>query len=422
VTTDAVGPSPSLARAASLLGPAMALANALQYALQLTASRALSSEDFGAFGSLLGLGVVGAVPMLALQTVAARQVALRGDDPAARRNEVARLQSTSRRAGLGISVLGLLSAPAVAAFLHVPVLAAMWLALSLGPLAVAGTCQGVLQGRQRFAALSAVFLGVSVFRVLGGVAGLLLVPHVTWGLAGTAFGAAAGALMATVATRHETSRQRGAAPPGFLLELRRASSGVLALLLLGGADLLLARHVLPGRESGRYAVGSLFARGCFWLPQFVAVLVVPRLSTGEEALARRALAFVAGLGVLEALAALVVPPYVVALLFGARYGSMAHLLVLFALEGACLAVLQLLLYGAIARAGAPVGWVLWTAIAVEAGTVLTVRPGLVGVVGIALACNVAAVLTVLWTVERRGRPRLITPHQGTATGRRAARA
>jgi hypothetical protein len=422
VTTDAVGPSPSLARAASLLGPAMALANVLQYALQLAASRALGTDDFGAFGSLLGLGVVGAVPMLALQTVAARHVALRHDEPVARRNEVARLVSTGWRSGLAISLLGLLCAPAVAAFLHVPVLAATWLALSLGPLAVAGTCQGVLQGRQRFGALSAVFLAVSALRVAGGIGGLLLVPHVTWGLAGTAVGAALGALAAVMATRHETSPEHGAEPEGFLLELRRAASGVLALLVLGGADLLLARHVLPGGESGRYAIGSLVTRGCFWLPQFVAVLVVPRLSNGEPALARRALAFVAGLGLVESLGALVVPRSLVALLFGDRYGSIAHLLALFALEGACLALLQLLLYGAIARAGASVGRVLWAAAAVEAVAVLGLRPGLVGVVGIAVTCNAAAVVVVLWTLEGRPRPRLSSQHGRTTPGRRAARA
>ncbi|MDX6216900.1 MAG: hypothetical protein QOG99_2484, partial [Frankiales bacterium] len=71
---------PSLARAGSLLGPAMAAANALQYVLQLVASHTLDPEGFGAFGSVLGLALIGAVPMLALQTVTARHIALRRRD------------------------------------------------------------------------------------------------------------------------------------------------------------------------------------------------------------------------------------------------------------------------------------------------------------------------------------------------------
>src|SRR5689334_24097489 len=98
----------------------MVVGNLLQYALQLAASRALTPADFGGFGALLGLGVVGAVPMLALQTVAARHVALREGDSATQSAEVSRLVSASGRIGAGLSAVGLLATPLVAAFLHVP--------------------------------------------------------------------------------------------------------------------------------------------------------------------------------------------------------------------------------------------------------------------------------------------------------------
>ncbi|MDT7544096.1 MAG: hypothetical protein QOE99_206 [Actinomycetota bacterium] len=384
----------ALARAGALVAPAMAVANLLQYALQLTGSRRLAPEGFGAFGALLALGVVGAVPMLALQTVAARHVALLRADPTARAAEVSRLLRASLRIGAGISLAALLVAPLVAAFLHVSVLSAACLALSLGPLAVAGLAQGVLQGRERFAALALLFLAVSGVRVAGGVIALAVSPTVDAGLLGTAAGAVLAAVVGVGAVRRERAPSSyGTEPEGFSRELRRAASGVLALLALGGIDLLLARHVLPGTESGRYAAGGLVARGCFWGPQFVAVLVVPRVTSGQAQVLRRALLVVTGLGLLEVGLALAAPSALVALVFGDDYRSLTHVLALYAVAGALLALLQLMLQTGIAQGGSSVGRYAWCAIAVEVVVVLVVRPGLVGLV--TLACLAIAAATAV---------------------------
>ena len=393
-----------LARAGALIGPAITAANLLQYVLQLAASRLLSPSGFGGFGALVGLGVIGAVPMLALQTVSARHVALRRDDPAARTAEASRLLAAAVKLAAGLTAAGLLAAPLVAMFLHVPVAAAALLALSLGPLAVAGAAQGVLQGRERFAALATVFVLVSAGRVLGGAGALLLSSSVTSGVAGLAAGTLAGAGVALLAVRRERApKPYGAEPAGFRRELWQALSGVLALLALGGADLLLARHLHPGATSGRYAAGSLVARGCFWAPQFVAVLVVPRVSSGQPGVLRRAVAVVAGLGVVEVLVGLLAPTAAIRLVFGPGYSSLVHVLALFALAGALLAVLQLLLQVGIAGGGSLVGRWAWSALALEVAIALTLRPGSLGLVCLAAACIAGAVAGSLVTVARQHR-------------------
>lgn len=394
----------ALARAGALVGPAMAVANLLQYALQLTASRALAPAAFGGFGALLGLGVLGAVPMLALQTVAARHVALRRDDPDARAREVSRLLLAATRLGVLLSAVALLVAPLFAAFLHVSVLAAALLALTLAPLAVAGAAQGVLQGRERFTALALLFLGVSALRVLGGTVALVVSPGVDSALLGTSIGALLAAGLGRMAVRRERAPSSyGEEPAGFPRELRQAASGVLALLALGGIDLLLARHVLPGRDSGRYAIGGLVARGCFWGPQFVAVLVAPRITSGQVRVLRRALLFVAVLGMIEVVVALSAPPTVVALAFGDAYRPLAHVLALFAVAGAMLAVLQLLLQAGIAQGGSSVSRYAWCAVAAEVLLVLVFRPGLIGLVTLAVvaigATTVASLRTAPWTTR-----------------------
>lgn len=371
----------------------MAVANLLQYALQLTASRLLAPEAFGAFGALLGVGVVGAVPMLAMQTVAARHVSLGRHDDESRHREVSRLLAAALRMGAAISGLGVVAAPLVAAFLHVSVLAAACLAISLGPLAVAGTAQGVLQGRERFAALAALFVAVSGLRVLGGVLPLLRFPSVTLAVAGTALGAILAAAVGIAAVRGEAGAiSLGAGPPGLPRELRKAASAVLAVLALGGTDLLLARHLLTASASGRYAVGSLVARGCFWAPQFVAVLVVPRVTTGRPGVLARATLFVGGLGLLEVGIAVAMPAAVIVRVFGDSYRELSPLLALYALAGALLALVQLLLQTGIAQGVSHVGRYAWCAVAAELVLVLVLRPGLVGLLFI--ACVVIAATTV----------------------------
>jgi hypothetical protein len=383
----------------------MAAANALQYVLQLVASHTLDPAGFGAFGSVLGLALIGAVPMLALQTVTARHIALRRRDGIERGQEVRRLLRTAARFAAALSCLGLALSPLLSAFLHVSVLAVAWMVLSLGPLALVGTAQGVLQGRERFAALAVLFVAVSGLRVVGGVVGLLLAPGVTYGLAGATAGALLSCLLGLALVRGERAPGAGEVPAGFVRELAVAMSGVLALLVLAGEDLLLARHVLPGDDSGRYAAGSLVVRACFWLPQFVAVLVVPRLAAGDTLLARRSALLVGGLGLVEVLVATALPGSVLGLLLGDHYASLAGRLGLFAVEGACLAVLQLLLYSGIARGVSSVGRVLWGTAAVEALVVLLVRPGLTGIVLIAAGCAAvatAAALRATATARPRG--------------------
>ena len=67
----------------------------------------------------------------------------------------------------------------------------------------------------------------------------------------------------------------------------RASGALLGFVLLLNLDLLLARHHLTAAHAGEYAVGAIFAKVAFWLPQGVGVVLLPRLA--DEAHRRRLL-------------------------------------------------------------------------------------------------------------------------------------
>src|SRR4051794_830221 len=182
-----------LARSGAALAAATLAANVLGYVLLLVLSRVLVAPDYGAVGALLNLAIVGAVPALAVQLVAARETA-RGRDPHSPPASAART-SMLGRLGLGAgAVVGaavVLASPLLDSYLH---LGGPWAAVALGAslLPAGGTAAalGVLQGGERFGRLAALFVAVAVTRCVActgaAVAG--------WGVTGVMAGPLAAAV------------------------------------------------------------------------------------------------------------------------------------------------------------------------------------------------------------------------------------
>jgi O-antigen/teichoic acid export membrane protein len=407
---------PSLPRAGLTVAPAMAAANALNYAFNLVMLRLLGPAAYGALGALLALLLIGSVPGLALQVVVARHTALR----VAGRGEVAAVAALWSRTlvavswvSAGLGLLALAAAPALAAFLHLGSLVpALWLAANLLPLPLVSALQGMLQGVQRFGALAIALLVNAAARLAVGIA----LVAAGGGLAGALAASVAGSALALVvplalirpvlAGRRRagstTGGDLGAAALGR--EVGTASLALLGLLLLTTVDVLLARHYLDPSASGLYAAGAVVAKIAYWAPQFVATIVFPRLA--REVAARRRLlagaaAVVAGLGVALALAVAAAPELAVALPFGAAYRGIGPDLPLFALLGTALALAQLLLFSGIAAGDRRVHLLLGATVAVEVAAIALGPHGSVtGVVATALAV-LGALLCAGFVLERR---------------------
>jgi O-antigen/teichoic acid export membrane protein len=426
---------PSLPRAGLTVAPAMAAANALNYAFNLVMLRLLDPAAYGALGALLALVLIGTVPGLALQAVVARHTALRAGD----RVQVAALWSRTLVAvawvSAGLGLLALAAAPALVAFLHLGSLVpALWLAANLVPLPLVSALQGMLQGVQRFGALAAALLVNAAARLAVGIALVAAGRGVAGALAASVAGSALAVVVPLALVRPvlasrghrrtvtsgpdlgavEPGRDLGAVEPAPDLgtaalgrEVGTASLAFLGLLLLTNVDLLLARHFLDASASGLYAAGAVVAKIAYWAPQFVATIVFPRLA--REVAARRRLlagaaAVVAGLGVALAVAVAAAPDLAVSLPFGAAYRGVGPDLPLFALLGTALALVQLLLFSGIAAGDRHVHLLLGATVAVEV-TAIALGPhhSITGVVGTALAA-IGALLCAGFVLERRRRP------------------
>jgi O-antigen/teichoic acid export membrane protein len=424
----------SLPRAFLVVAPAMAAANALNYAFNLVMSRALGPADYGALGALLALVLVGTVPGVALQAVVARHTTLAGE-------AVGRLWSRVLVAvvavGGALALATVAASPALRAFLHLPSLGpCLWLAAALLPLPLLSAVQGMLQGREWFGALAAVLLVAAAGRLAAGVGLVEGGLGVEGALAGTAAGSAVAVLVAVPRLRARGRRERRDRTPGpragwrrapgsrvgwgrgwrrapgcrvgwgwwrreapgggFGGEVAAAAAGVLGLLLLANVDVLLARHFLPAEASGLYAAGSVLAKIAYWAPQFVVTLVFPRLvvAADRRRLLWRSAAVVAAVGAPLVAGAALAPQLATRLSFGEAYLDVGSTLPLFAALGTGHALVQLILFTGMAGADKGAYRLLLAAVATEATLVaLFLHDSVAEIVGASLAV-VAALLAM----------------------------
>lgn len=366
-----LGTRSELVRFSAMLGPALMAANVASYLLAVLGGRELTTADYGFFGSLLSVLLVASVPALAVQAVVARRTAVGEMD----RGQALRVGAL---VGAGSAVIGLAVTPALAVFLHAGshALGLVVIMLSLVPLNLLAGVQGRLQGRERFARLAVLVMLIGVGRLLGGVVPLALHAGSTVVMVGIAIGVTVTAVVGVRMLRDEPVAELVEPAPAHSAIRSEIGGAVLAmgaLLLLSNLDLLLGRHVLSGTVSGRYAAGNVVAKVAFWLPQAVALAVLPRLSRGvdrRKAL-REALLLTAALTGAIVVIAAVAGVLVTRVAFGPRYASIGTVAWLFAVQGGVLAMLQLLILDDIATRRRVVAPLALLAAAIEVVVVLS---------------------------------------------------
>lgn len=381
-------------------------ANAVAYAFTVLAARTLSPASYGELAALLGVLLIGVVPATGLQTAGALALA----DPGPARTTPGQVHAAALVITAGVGAGALAAAAPVAALLHLPDPAtALWLAALLVPHTVLGGYLGILQGTDRFARVAAVTAVFTVGKTAGAIAGLLVGGTPDAALAGMTVGAAVGAGVGWLCC--------GAPPPGLAgagALVRRALPAAAALLgfvVLTSVDVVLARHWLPAAEAGGYAVGAIITKVVFWLPQGVAVVVLPRLADPRRRgrATAVAVAVTAGLGAVLTLGVLGLGARALPMIGGAAYGAgIGAPGWLFAVLGTMLAVAQLLLYSGIAATDRIAGAAVWLALVVEVAAVAALAAGGRGSVAAIAGCATAAatLLVAAGLVRRRAAGRV----------------
>lgn len=349
----------------------------------MPASRILGPAGYAEFASLLAAQLVLAVPALALQSVVAREV-VRGRGSA-------ELRSLGYRSAAVVAVLAVVLAPAVAWALDTGVLATASALVVAPVLVLLATEQGLLQGTARFGRLSVVLAAAGFGKVVpavvvlasGGGPGIVLAASAV----GTAV-VAIGARLATMATPGDSTTTLSVA------SVLAASQVQLALIALSALDLVLAKAMLDPELAGLYALGAVATKAAFWLPQAVGVVLYPRMANPAQSSSavRSALAVVAGIGAVLVIGCVVGSP-LLPFVVGDAYAPVKSYLWIFALQGACLAVVQSGLLWAIAGNRTRLAAIAWVGLAIEVVLLATVASTVLQFV--VVAASVAAACAVV---------------------------
>lgn len=393
--TRAAMQSPAV-RGAVLVAIGLGIGQVLAYLLSLAAARSLGPDNYGIFGSMLALLMVGSVLALGIQAAGARRIVLAGDSerPSAGLGVI----RSAAWASLGVAIATIVISPFITWLLHLDgPLAVILVALNLAPVTWSGSLLGVTQGRERNARLAAVYAVVGVGRALGGI----IVVIATKSIVATLLAMAVGTFLAVAVSWFLTSPLVGhpaSKLSNFRIDVVHATHALFALFVLTNLDVLLARHFLPAAQAGMYAAGAVVTKVAFWLPQFVATVAYPRLADHRRAQTLgKAAAAVAGIGILSVAFVALVPGLVVALIGGSAYDELTSEIWIFAAIGSVYALAQFLLYSQIAASKRAAIAVLWVATGALVALVWMFHASVLQIAVVVL--SVASMLALIGVVE-----------------------
>jgi len=377
---------------------ATVVVNLLSYIVVAAGTRTLGADRYGELAALLGLVLVGGVPAGTVQVVVARRVAA---------GEAGGLGRACVGAALVVAAVGAAALPLLRVTLQISVWALVLLVLALPAMTLGWAPMGAAQGLSLFGRLAGSTLITGVGRVGGMLVGLAIGGTTIAAMAGLVVGAwlaVAGAVFAVRGPALDVLTAPGPVREP-LTEIGHASLTMLALAVVMTADVLLAKRYLAPVDSGLYGAGAVVTKAALWLPYAVTMIALPRLAIAahRRTTLRLAIGVLAVLGVLEVAGVLVLGDVLFPLAVGAEYRPVTGWLWLFAVEGAMLAIAQLVIVSRLAATDRLVAAMLWLVLLAEVA-IVSMLPGSIGTILIAgtLTATVVTAAGLLLPTRAKG--------------------
>ncbi len=375
-------------QATAIVGVGLAISQVIAMLQMLVVARILGPEQYGVFGAMAVVLLIGSTVMAATQVTIARHVASG--------RSLGQIGASSvLAAGLATFALAAAVSPLLSRILNLDDVAGLMLvAVTFVPFAVTGAQLGLLQGFERHSRLGALYVLATLTRVIGAIVGAALGQTADSAMLGLAVGATLGAVVGHFVLVERLAWRSADGTRGYLVETAHAAHALIALYALTNLDVLIARAQLPAFDAGLYAAGALIARAVFFFPQAILVAAFPRIVAGARNAQRQAVAAVAVLGLLITAFVALFPTLVVSIMAGEQYLDVADEAWIFALAGAGFGVVQVLLYARMAHDDRRATIVLWAAVASLVGLGLTL--------GTSISALVTCAAVVAWTTALIG--------------------
>jgi O-antigen/teichoic acid export membrane protein len=364
-----------------VVGAGLAVPQGLAYVASVVAARLLLPAEFGAFGAMQGITQIGVPVGLAIQAIAARRLV----------KNSANNHHDLLRFGLEISIAVMLATLLISiplsTIFNIDYLVLVLTIGAIAPFVFISTQLGIAQGKEFYLKLAGIYIVFGIGRSISAIVGLFIYPELISVGIGFFGGTLLSAIVAHFILGNSKKFWKTDRAEQSVKELWKATQALFALYVLVNVDVLLARIVLTPEESGIYTVGMLVAKIAFFMPQAITVVLFPKMGKNDSSALRLAVLGTSLIGAFYIGVTYFASEFVVNAIGGSGYAELYSEVWLFAIEGSLFAVLQVLLYGRIAREDTKVSVLLWigsviatvSVWAIATDTVITVVSSLIGV-------------------------------------------
>jgi O-antigen/teichoic acid export membrane protein len=350
-----------------VVGAGLAVPQVLAYAASVIAARLLVPAEFGAFGAMQGITQIGTPIGLAIQAIAARRLV---KNSANKHHDLLRF-------GLEISIAVMLATLLISfplsSIFNIDYIVLVLTIGAIAPFVFISTQLGIAQGKEFYLKLAGIYIVFGIGRSISAIVGLFIYPELISVGIGFFGGTLLSAIVAHFILGNSKKFWKTERADESIKELWRATQALFALYVLVNIDVLLAR--------------MLVAKIAFFMPQAITVVLFPKMGQNDSSALRLAVLGTSLIGAGYIAVTYFASEFVVNAIGGSGYAELYSEVWLFAIEGSLFAVLQVLLYGRIAREDTKVSILLWVgsilaAISVwliASDTVVTVVLALIGV-------------------------------------------
>ena len=364
-----------------VVGAGLAVPQVLAYAASVIAARLLVPSEFGAFGAMQGITQIGAPIGLAIQAIAARRLVKNSQ------NKHHDLLKFGLEVAIAVMLSTLIISYPLSFIFNIQYLVLVLTIGALAPFVFISTQLGIAQGKEFYFKLAAIYIVFGIGRSVSAIVGLIVYPEIISVGIGFFGGTLLSAIVAHFILGNSKKFWKTDRADQSINELWKATQALFALYVLVNIDVLLARIVLTPEESGIYTVGMLVAKIAFFMPQAITVVLFPKMGRNDSSALRLAVLGTALIGTGYVGVCYFGSEFVVGAIGGSNYSDLYSEVWLFAIEGSLFAILQVLLYGRIAREDTKVSILLWAGSIlatlsvwlIMVDTVITVVSSLIGV-------------------------------------------
>jgi O-antigen/teichoic acid export membrane protein len=364
-----------------VVGLGLAVPQGLAYAASVVAARLLVPAEFGAFGAMQGITQIGTPIGLAIQAIAARRLVKNSQ------NKHHDLLKFGLEVSIAVMILTLIVSFPLSSIFHIDYLVLVLTIGAVAPFVFISTQLGIAQGKELYLKVAGIYIVFGIGRSISAIVGLLIYPE----LISVGIGFFGGTLLSVIFAHYILGNSnkfwKTVRAEKGVSELYKAAQALIALYVLVNIDVLLARIVLSPAQSGVYTVGMLVAKIAFFMPQAITVVLFPKMGKNDSSALRLAVLGTTLIGSAYVGFCYFASEFVVNAIGGSGYSELYSEVWMFALEGSLFAVLQVLLYGRIAREDTKVSILLWAGSLIAAvsvwliaiDTIITVVSSLIGV-------------------------------------------